>query len=172
MPLSLHSAFVPTCLQVLGSMIHLLDKAEAFCDENDLSEEQVINATLAEDMFPFSYQIKSTIVHSIQAIESLESGVFSPDFTPPPESFAGLKHAVQEAIVKLESLSEADLEKYLGQPMQFEFRDFKLPFVAENFLLSFSQPNFFFHATTAYDLLRLKGMPVGKKDFLGALRSA
>jgi hypothetical protein len=52
----------------------------------------------------------------------------------------------------------------------FQFRDFKLPFTAENFLLSFSLPNFHFHATTAYDILRMKGVPLGKPDYMGQLR--
>jgi hypothetical protein len=52
----------------------------------------------------------------------------------------------------------------------FEFRNTRLPFTAEEFLLSFSLPNFHFHATTAYDILRSKGVPLGKRDYLGALR--
>ena len=52
----------------------------------------------------------------------------------------------------------------------FDLRGMKLPFTAENFLLSFSQPNFYFHAATAYDILRAKGLSLGKRDFLGQLR--
>jgi len=52
----------------------------------------------------------------------------------------------------------------------FQMRDFKVPFTAENFILSFSLPNFHFHATTAYDILRTKGVPLGKRDYMGALR--
>ena len=54
--------------------------------------------------------------------------------------------------------------------MRFEFRDFAMNFLAEDFLLSFSQPNFYFHASMAYAILRAKGVPVGKIDYLGALR--
>ena len=54
--------------------------------------------------------------------------------------------------------------------MFFEFRDVKLPFTAENFLMTFSLPNLHFHATTAYDLLRMKGVPVGKRDYTGPMR--
>ena len=57
-----------------------------------------------------------------------------------------------------------------GKDVTFQFKDFKLPFTAENFLLSFSLPNFYFHATTAYDILRHKGVPLGKRDFTGKLR--
>ena len=57
-----------------------------------------------------------------------------------------------------------------GAEIIFEFRKNRLPFTAEGFLLSFSLPNFYFHATTAYDILRSKGVPLGKRDYLGALR--
>jgi hypothetical protein len=62
------------------------------------------------------------------------------------------------------------VESFIGCDMRFEFKDICLKFTAENFLLSFSVPNFFFHATTAYDILRWKGVTIGKIDFLGRLR--
>ena len=57
-----------------------------------------------------------------------------------------------------------------GRDVAFQFGERKLPFTAEEFLMSFSLPNFFFHATTAYDILRHKGVPLGKRDFMGRLR--
>jgi hypothetical protein len=98
--------------------------------------------------------------------------VFSPDLTTPPDSFDGLRSALAKARTELEALSEDEMEGFIGQPMRFEMRDFRLPFTAENFLLSFSQPNYYFHAATAYDILRMKGVPLGKRDFMGALRLA
>ena len=64
----------------------------------------------------------------------------------------------------------ADVNALEGKDVSFQFRDTKIPFVAENFLLSFSLPNFHFHATTAYDILRSKGVPLGKRDYMGKLR--
>jgi uncharacterized protein len=57
-----------------------------------------------------------------------------------------------------------------GKDVTFKVRDMTMPFTAEDFLLSFSLPNFYFHATTAYDILRLKGVPLGKRDFMGRMR--
>jgi hypothetical protein len=54
--------------------------------------------------------------------------------------------------------------------MIFQLRDFKIPFTAEGFIMSFSLPNFYFHATTTYDILRMKGVPLGKRDFMGQMR--
>ena len=62
------------------------------------------------------------------------------------------------------------MEGFIGRDTAFDLRGMKIPFTGENFLLSFSQPNFYFHATTAYDILRVKGLPLGKRDFLGHLR--
>ncbi len=63
-----------------------------------------------------------------------------------------------------------ELEEKIGQEVRFEFGKLSLPFDAEDFLLSFSQPNYAFHAATAYDILRMLGIKIGKTDFLGRLR--
>jgi hypothetical protein len=170
MTFSLHAAVVPSYLQILGAVAGLLDKAEAYCAEKGLAPAELIQARLAADMFPFAYQVKSTAVHSIGAIEGVRKGVFSPDLTPPPDSFAGLKAQVTGAIEALSKVPAAELDGYVGRDMRFEFRGNRLDFTAENFLLSFSQPNFYFHATTAYDILRWKGLPIGKRDFSGKMR--
>ncbi len=57
-----------------------------------------------------------------------------------------------------------------GKGVVFQLRDLKIPFTAEGFILSFSLPNFYFHATTAYDILRMKGVPIGKRDYMGPMR--
>ena len=57
-----------------------------------------------------------------------------------------------------------------GGEVVFQIQDFKMPFTAEGFLMSFSLPNFYFHATTAYDILRSKGVPLGKRDYMGQMR--
>jgi hypothetical protein len=170
MPFSLYDITVPAFKQQLGAVAGLLDKAEAHCKEKGLSEDELVGARLIEDMFPFSYQVKSTVVHSAGALQSLAKGVFSPDLTPPPETFTALKQKVAEALSALDTFTPAQINAFEGKDMRFEFKDFKLPFTAENFLTSFSMPNFYFHATTAYDILRNRGVNVGKRDFTGQLR--
>ena len=170
MPLSLYAATVPSYLQILHQMTHLLGKAEAWCQEKGLPPSELIGARLAPDMWPFAYQVKSTAVHSWGAIEGLRRGVFSPDTNPAPDSFAGLRERVATAHANLSALDPAELESYIGRDMRFEFGERRMDFTAEEFLLSFSQPNFYFHATTAYDILRMKGLPIGKRDFTGRVR--
>lgn len=170
MSLSLYDATVPSYLQMLTAMQGLLDKAEEHCAESHLEAADIIEARFAEDMFPFSYQIKSCAVHSLGAIEGLRKGVFSPDTTTPPDSFAGLRSRIADAVTGLESIANDELEGFVGKPMEFRMGELVIPFTGDTFLLSFSQPNFYFHATTAYDLMRWKGVPLGKRDFLGPMR--
>ena len=75
-----------------------------------------------------------------------------------------------ETLAGLEAIDPAEVDGFLGRDMRFEFGERRMEFVAEEFLLSFSQPNFYFHAATAYDILRWKGLPIGKRDFAGMPR--
>ena len=172
MAFSLYEAIIPSYRQTLGAIGGLLGKAEAYCDAQKLAAEDLIQARLAPDMLPFAYQVKSTAVHSLGAIEVLRKGVFSPDMTPPPQTFLALKSKIADALAALETIDAAEVDSYLGRDMRFAFGERQINFTAENFLLSFSQPNFYFHATTAYDILRWKGLPLGKRDFMGQLRIA
>ena len=121
-------------------------------------------------MAPLSFQIVSVAHHSVNAIEGVKRGVFGPPSAKPPTDYAGLQRMVADAKTALEALNPADVDACAGKDVTFQMGDFKIPFTAETFILSFSLPNFYFHATTAYDLLRMKGAPFGKRDFLGALR--
>jgi uncharacterized protein len=170
MAFSLYAATVPSYRQTLGAVSGLLVKAEAFCSEKKVAPEDIIQARLAPDMLPFAYQVKSTAVHSLGAIEALRRGVFSPDMTPPPESFAALKAKIAEAIDALGAIEPSEVDGFVGRDMCFAFGERRIDFTADDFLLSFSLPNFYFHAATAYDILRWKGVPIGKRDFMGALR--
>jgi hypothetical protein len=166
MPLSLHAATIPSKLQILGAGLGWLDKAES-CG---IAEAELVGAKLIDDMLPFAYQVKSMAVHSQGAIEGVRKGVFSPDMSEPPTTIVGLRDKLRGAIAFLENVTEDEMEGFFGQDMRFEFRDKKVPFTAEDFLLTFSQTNFYFHAVTAYGVLRAKGVAVGKLDYLGALR--
>jgi hypothetical protein len=170
MAFSLYAATIPSYQQILGAVSGLLGTAEAFCAEKGIAPEDIIQARLAEDMQPFAYQVKSTAVHSLGAIEGVRRGVFSPDVTTPPETFTALKARIADTLAALEAIQPAEVDAFLGRDMRFVSGDRHLDFTAENFLLSFSQPNFYFHATTTYDILRWKGVPIGKRNFTGKLR--
>jgi hypothetical protein len=170
MPFSLYDAVVPSNLQTLTAIDALLDKAEAFCAEKGMSEPDLVGARLVPDMLPFGYQVKSCVAHSLGGIEGVRAGTFSPDMSPWPTDFAGLHATLQKAIASLKAIDRDAFEALVDSPTEFAFGETRLPFTGANFLLSFSQPNFYFHATTAYAILRAQGMKLGKRDFLGIPR--
>jgi hypothetical protein len=171
MTFSLYRATIPSFLQVLRALGGLLEKAEAFCADQGIAPAEIIQARFAKDMLPFAYQVKSAAVHSLGAIAGVRQGSFSPDTSTPPDDFAGLKARIAETIAALEAIEAEEINGFVGKDMRFAFGERHIEFSAEEFLLSFSQPNFYFHAATAYDLLRWKGMPIGKRDFMGAPRT-
>jgi uncharacterized protein len=170
MSFSLYAATVPSYQQMLGSLSGLLEKAATYCERTGITPQALIQARLADDMHPFAYQVKSAAVHSIGAIEGVRAGVFRPDHTEPPEDLDGLNQRIRETITALEAVQREEVDNFIGRDMRFEIETRHVDFLAEEFLLSFSQPNFYFHVTTAYDILRTNGVPVGKRDFLGRWR--
>ncbi|WEJ99267.1 MAG: DUF1993 domain-containing protein [Candidatus Sphingomonas phytovorans] len=171
MTFSLHAATIPSQLQMLGTVAGLIGKAEAFCTERGLAPDDIIQARLAEDMLPFAYQVKSTAVHSLGAIEGVRRGSFSPDLSTPPGDFAGLTARISETIAALRAIDPGEVDGFIGRDMRFSAGERQVDFTAEEFLLSFSQPNFYFHTATAYDILRWKGVPLTKRDFMGRPRT-
>lgn len=170
MTFTLYQATVPQFVQILGATAKLIDKAEQHCADSGLAPAELIEARLAPDMHPFSYQVKSTVVHSLGAIEGVRAGTFSPDRTTPPDSFHALRARVSNALDALQAVTPADIDGLTGREMAFVMGDMRLPFTAETFLMSFSMPNFMFHASTAYDILRHRGLAIGKLDFMGRLQ--
>lgn len=171
MAFSLYAATIPSYQQILGSVSGLIKTAEAFCAEKGITHEDIIQARLAPDMLPFAYQVKSTAVHSLGAIEGVRRGTFSPDMAPPPETFPALQARIAETLSALEKIEPAEIDSFIGRDMSFVRGERRLDFTAEDFLLSFSLPNFYFHAATTYDILRWKGVAIGKRDFTGKLRT-
>ena len=168
--LTLYAATIPSYLQILSSISGLIDKAEDFCRDKDIAPDELIEARLTYDMNSFAYQVKSTAIHSIGAIQGVRAGVFSPDTATPPASFDAMRTRIEETRSALQLITVEEMEDFIGRDMRFEVGERRMEFRAEDFLLSFSQPNFYFHAATAYDILRMKGVALGKRDFLGPLR--
>jgi hypothetical protein len=170
MSFTLYDALVPSWQQMLGAVANLLDIAQTHCTEKGLPESDLIEARLADDMFPLGFQIRSVVAHSVGAIEGVRRGVFSPDRSPWASSFAELKEQIAAALLALQQIDPAEVNGFIGRDMRFEAGERRMDFFAEDFLLSFSQPNFFFHAATAYDILRNQGLAIGKRDFMGRPR--
>jgi hypothetical protein len=171
MAVSLHDISVGSYLQVLGGVAKFLDKGAAFLDEKGIDPQEIVAMSLHPDMRPFQFQLKSVAHHSAGAIRGIREGLFSPPPTTPDLDYAGLISLVRDAESELRTQSREEIDAMAGKQVVFRLSRGDIPFTAENFVLSFSLPNLYFHATTAYDLLRMKGAPLGKLDYLGDLRT-
>lgn len=170
MPISLYDLSIANYLQTLGGVEGVLGRALTHFKEKNIDPEEIVEARFADDMLPFKFQLHSVVHHSLGAIRGVQSGQFKPPPLVPALDFAGFQKSVTEARESLQQVKAEELNAFEGKDVVFEIGDRKLPFTAEGFLLSFSLPNFYFHATTAYDILRSKGVPLGKRDYLGRMR--
>ena len=169
MSISLYDASVGTYLQILSSVEGVLDKGREHCEANGIDLDEVVETRLIDDMLPFRFQLISVAHHSLGAIKGVEAGVFGPP-TMNELDYGGLRDMVAAAREGLGDYSADTVNGFAGKDMEFRIGSRALPFVAQDFLLTFSLPNFYFHAATAYDILRMKGTQIGKMDFLGRMR--
>lgn len=171
MAISLYDAFVPSCQQILSGMDGLITKAEAHIAENGLSDADLIDAKLADDMWNTPWHVRSCWMHSAYTFDQMAGGEFTPDFTTVPDSWDAMRAMIAEAQDKLGALTEDDVEALADKTIGFVMGGKRLmEFTGQNFLLSFNQPNFYFHATTFYDILRHKGVALSKMDYMGPAR--
>lgn len=170
MAISLYDASVASYLQTLGAVSGFLDKSLAHFQENSIDPEEIVETRLFPDMLPFRFQIQSVAHHSRGALDAIRNGVFCPPGDRPPYDYAALQKLIADTRDALQKMTPGEVNAREGADVVFEVRDFKRLFTAEGFLMSFSLPNFQFHAATAYDILRSRGVPLGKRDYMGALR--
>ncbi|MEY2942004.1 MAG: hypothetical protein RLY97_18 [Pseudomonadota bacterium] len=170
MPFTLYDATVAGYLQILPAVIGMLDKAEAHCRENGWADDALTTARLAPDMWDFTKQIRAMVIHSADAVDGALVGEILPGYTDDPADFAALRALVTHAIARLNAITPAAINALVGRDARFAFSKYHFDFTAENYLTSFALPNFYFHTTAAYSVLRMKGVPVGKGNFLGNLR--
>lgn len=137
---------------------HLGDGADAF-----------INERLTDDMLPFSFQIRAVCNSAWGNIEAIRSGQASPPADMDVSTYAQLETLLADTIANLKSVEASELDTLLDKDVIFALGDFKIPFKGLGFLTSFAIPNFYFHVTTVYNLLRQKGVAIGKREFLGAM---
>ncbi len=170
MAASLYDLSVASYQQTVDAVGGFLAKGLDHCQGCGADPAKMVEARLAEDMLPLRFQINSVAHHSLGAIEGMKKGVFSPPGRSETLDYAGLQKLMADTSEGLRRLSREEVDALSGRDMIFQIGERKVPFTTDNFALSFSLPNFYFHATTAYDILRTNGVPLGKRDFLGRMR--
>ena len=167
--MELHDVALSTYRQIVGASVGVLSKGAQYCQENGIPLQDVVDSRLYPDMASFHFQVVCITHHSLGAINGIKAGEFSPPDYPETD-YAGLQAMTQDTLATLEAMSPDDVDALAGRQLVFKLGGNEIPFTAENFVLSFSLPNFYFHATTAYDILRARGVPLGKRDFIGKMR--
>ena len=170
MATSLYDLSVASYLQTVGAVAGFLERSAKHFADTGVDPDEIVGVQLFDDMAPFHFQIRSVAHHSLGALEGVKSGLFHPPAAVGPLPFADLQAMVAKTDELLRAFDRAEVDSWAGKDVAFHIGDRKLPFTAENFILSFSLPNFHFHATTAYDILRMKGVPLGKRNYLGQMR--
>lgn len=173
MSLSLYDISVPNYLQMLGSTIGVLNKSAQHAEQNGLDLDTLLAAKLHPDMLPLRFQLVSVVHHSLGAIEGMKQGLFMPPSAMMLDaSYEDMQTLLNDASKQIESISKDEINAQSGKAMLFKMGAFELPFTTEDFMQSFSLPNFYFHVTTTYDILRMEGVSLGKLDFLGKIRTS
>ena len=168
--IAFYDVSVASYLQTLTAVDGFLEKARAFFDANQIDLETITETRLYPDMAPLRFQIRSVAHHSLGTIEGLRSGTFTPPGPSPAYTSGELQPLGGQTRAARARTTPEELEDLSTRDLVFVVENLRLRFTAANFVTSFSLPNVFFHATTAYDILRMKGVPLGKRDFLGRPR--
>lgn len=168
---SLYDLSVPTFLQTVRAVGGFLGRAATHCAETGVDPDNFVKARLFEDMAPFHFQIEAAWHHSVWGIEALKTGMFTPPALVGPVPFADLQAMISKAETALETFTPDEVNGWAGKDLDLQIGPRRLAFTSETFILSFSLPHFHFHAVTAYDILRSRGVPLGKRDYEGQLRT-
>lgn len=170
MSTSLYDLSVPTFLQTIRSIGGFLGRAATHFTEAGVDPDSVVNNRLFDDMAPFHFQIEAAWHHAVWGVEALKTGAFTPPPLIGPVPFADLQAMIGKAEAALEAFNPDEVNAWAEKNLDLQIGPRKLAFTSETFILSFSLPHFHSHAVTAYDILRSRGVPLGKRDYEGQLR--
>lgn len=167
MTFSMYDASVPVFKQILTSLSALIDKAEAHATEKKIEPAALLQARLYPDMFPFTRQVQVACDFAKGCCARL-AGVDVPRYEDTEQSFADLKERIATTIDFISSLPQDGVEASAQRDISTSSGANAKQFKGQVYLLHYALPHFYFHATTAYGLLRHNGVEVGKKDFIGS----
>jgi len=168
MALSMYQASVPVFIQHLTGLATVLDKAAKWASERKLDPAVIMNVRLYPDMFPYARQVKAVTDHAVNTTAKL-AGVEVPKLPDVEGGFEQCKARVTAAIEFLNSIKPAQIDGTEDKTVTMQLGPNQREFKGQPLLLTFALPNFYFHATTAYNLLRQYGVEIGKRDFLGSV---
>lgn len=167
--MSLYSETKAQFIHGLVSLSAVLEKSAAWAKEQGTDESALLEAKLAEDMFPLKRQVQVTCDMAKRAIARL-ANVEAPAMEDNESTFAQLHERIAATVAFLNSVQDSQLDGDDARPIMVQAREHQLHFTASSYVFQFAMPNFYFHSTTAYAILRQAGVPLGKVDFLGKIQ--
>jgi hypothetical protein len=166
MAYSIYDASIPVMSRALTNLTKILDKATAQAKAENIPLAALLEARLAPDMRPFPFQIQSAS-DGAKATAARLAGIEAPSMPDTETTFPELKQRLEKTIAFLATIRPEQLAGAEDRQVVLKFPQGEMKFTGRDFLAGFALPNFFFHVTTAYALLRHKGINIGKMDFLG-----
>lgn len=168
MTLSMYQASVPVFLQGLSSLSAILDKAAAQAAERRIDPSVLLNDRLAPDMLPFTRQVQIAFDHAKGATARL-AGTEVPKFEDVEKTFDELKQRLSRVTAFVRGFDTAQIDGSEEREITLPIGSNTMTFTGQAYLQHFALPNFFFHLTTAYAILRHNGIAIGKRDFIGSV---
>jgi uncharacterized protein len=169
MSLSLYQSSVPVFERSLAAFLGILDKADSHAQARKFDPTNFLAIRLAPDMFPFSRQVQTFCDHAKNASFRL-AGAQPPVLADHETTFADLRARIRTTLEHLKTVDVEAIDAAAEREIVFPISPTrKVKMQGANYLLHFALPNFHFHLTTAYDILRSAGVEIGKRDFLGAV---
>lgn len=166
MPLSMYELSVPVFQRMLNHLNSILDKAEAHAKQTSAAPAELLSARLYPDMWSLAEQVRAACNFPIRAAGRL-SGTSMPQFDGKDDSFEALRQRIAFTLKFVQSVPRAAIEGSEAREIVFPSGDTENKLSGQDYLFKFALPNFYFHLTTAYDILRHKGVKLGKEDYLG-----
>jgi hypothetical protein len=167
MSVSMYTVSVPVFIQHLNGLNTVLDKAASWAAARKVNEADLLNMRLSPDMFNLARQVRAATDHPVNAAARLsgkEPLKFANDETTIPQ----LKDRIAKTVDYLKSIQQTEIDGTEAKDISITFPSGQTrQFTGQSLLLGNSLPNFYFHTTTAYDILRLCGVEIGKRDFMG-----
>ena len=167
MTISMYQASAPRFANTLGNLSAILDKAQAHCDARKIDPVTLTAFRLFPDMFPFSRQVQIACDTAKGAVARL-AGVEIPRHEDVEKTFAELKARIAKTLDFLQSVKAERIDGSEEKEIVLQMRSGERRYTGLQYLMGHALPNFYFHVTTAYNILRHNGMELGKRDFLGA----
>lgn len=166
MTFGIYEASIPPMIRGLENLSHILDKAVAESKSGNKDENALLEARLAPDMFAFTRQVQ-IVSDTAKGAAARLSGAEPPSFPDEEKSFPDLKQRIARTIDYLKSVRREQFEGAESRTVTLKFPNRTMSFSGQEYLTGFVLPNFYFHITAAYAILRNQGIAVGKMDYLG-----